>query len=88
MVNNKHRKALDAIFKKPVSPNIRWKDIEALFIHLGAEVVEGRGSRVCFILNKRKIVFHRPHPTPYAEKAVVTMARKFLEDSGVYYAEV
>lgn len=41
---------------------------ESLFIHLGAEVEEGRGSRVCFILNKRKIVFHRPHPTPIQKR--------------------
>lgn len=43
-VNSKHRKALKAVFADPVSGTMRWSDIEALFVALGCEVIEGNGS--------------------------------------------
>jgi len=32
--------------KQPTSVNIDWKDIEALFMALGAEISEREGSRI------------------------------------------
>jgi len=42
----KHEKTHAAIFADPVRANVLWSDIEALFLSFGAEVSEGRGSRV------------------------------------------
>jgi hypothetical protein len=50
-MNGAHRKTLAAIFANPVSPNIRWAAIEALFVAIGCKVIEGAGSRVAFEKN-------------------------------------
>ena len=59
------------------------ENIESLFIAIGAEKVEGRGSRVRF--HKAGIVasFHRPHPRKEAKIYQVKDARVFLERLGV-----
>ena len=44
-MNRKHQRTLEAIFTSPTQSSIKWKDIESLFITLGAEIEEGRGSR-------------------------------------------
>jgi len=79
----KHRKTLERIFNRPVSANIKWKDIEALFVDLGAEVSEHEGSRVAVVLFNEVKVFHRPHPTPTTDKGAVSNIRKWLETHGV-----
>ncbi len=61
-MNKKQRKILDAIFRKPTLSNIEWKDVLSLFRHLNAEIIEGKGSSVCFILNGHKKYIHAPHP--------------------------
>jgi hypothetical protein len=35
-MKRKHLRTLELIYARPVSANIRWTDIEALFIELGA----------------------------------------------------
>jgi hypothetical protein len=82
-MDSKHRKTLEAIFEKPERTNLAWRDIEALFISLGAEVTEGSGSRVRVALNDVRAVFHRPHPQKEANKATVKSVRRFLETAGV-----
>ena len=82
-MDNKHRKTLEAIFEKPERANIAWRDIEALFVALGAEISEGSGSRVRIALNKVRAVFHHPHPRKEASKAMVKSVRRFLEEAGV-----
>ena len=39
---------------------------------------EREGSRVAFILNGTRAVFHRPHSRPTASKGVVDAVRRFL----------
>ena len=82
-MDNKHRKTLEAIFEKPERANIAWRDIEALFVALGAEISEGSGSRVRVALNNVRAVFHQPHPRKEASKAMVKSVRRFLEEAGV-----
>ena len=82
-MNKKHRKTLEAIFEKPIKSNVRWDDIENLFIALNAEVSEGSGSRVRIALNGIRAVFHRPHPTNETDKGALNSVRKFLENAGV-----
>ena len=79
----KYHKTLERIFSRPVSGNIKWKDIEALFVALGAEVSEREGSRVAVVLFNEVRIFHRPHPTPTTDKGAVSSIRKWLETHGV-----
>ena len=82
-MKQKHRKTLEFIFKRPVSGNLKWHDIEALFLALGAEVSERKGSRVAVILFGEIKVFHRPHPSPDTDKGAVVSIRRWLEHHGV-----
>ncbi len=82
-MKRKHQKTLDAVYARPVSANIQWRDIEALFVELGAEVSEREGSRVAVILFGEVRVFHRPHPGPSTDKGAVASIRKWFEQHGV-----
>jgi hypothetical protein len=78
----KHEKTLQAVFDEPTRANIEWRDIESLLGSLGAQLTEGRGSRIRVILNGVKAVFHRPHPQKEADKGCVESLRRFLENAG------
>jgi len=78
-----HQKTLEAIFARPTSANISWKDIEALFLGLGAELCEREGSRIAVVLFQEVRVFHRPHPSPKTDKGAVVSVKKWLEQHGV-----
>lgn len=82
-MNSKHRKTLQAIFELPTRANLVWAAIEALFVALGGQVAEGRGSRIRVTLNSITATFHRPHPAPDAKKGVVDAVREFLRNAGV-----
>ncbi len=82
-MDNKHHRVLEAIFEKPERANIDWKDIETLFLALGAEISEGNGSRVRVALKGVRAVFHRPHSRKETNKGAVKSVRKFLEAAGV-----
>ncbi len=82
-MKQKHRKTLELIFKRPVSGNLKWNEIESLFLALGAEVSERKGSRVALILFGEVKVFHRPHPSPNTNKGAVASIRRWLESNGV-----
>jgi len=82
-MNKKQRQTLQKIFEKPERSDISWNDIEVLFISLGAEVTEGKGSRVRVALNDVRAVFHRPHPERVTSKGSVKSVRRFLIESGV-----
>lgn len=56
-MNTKHRKTLEAIFTKPVNGNIEWRKIEALLLTLGAQMIEGEGSRVTFFCMENERIF-------------------------------
>lgn len=79
----RHQRTLDAIFEKPERAHIAWRDIEALFTFLGADISEGRGLRVRVALNGVRAVFHRPHPQKETNKGAVKSVRRFLESAGV-----
>jgi len=82
-MNKRHHATLVSIFARPVSGSIRWADIEALFVALGADVSERQGSRVGVFLFGEVRVFHRPHPSPDTDKGAVASIRKWLEGHGV-----
>lgn len=82
-MNNKQRKTLEAIFSNPVPPGIQWTDIENMLVACGAEISEGRGSRVRIVLNDVRAVFHRPHPKKETDRGAVVSMRRFLTEAGV-----
>lgn len=82
-MNARHRRTLLAVFRTPISATLAWADIEALFVALGADVIEGSGSRVRFVLHDVVATFHRPHPEKEAKRYQVRDAREFLEKCGI-----
>jgi|GEM_PF-315604 hypothetical protein len=79
----KHRKALQLIFKRPVSGNVKWSDTIAMLNSIGAELEEREGSLVAIHLSNDIQIQHRPHPSPCMDKGAVAALRKFLETNGV-----
>ncbi|MDL1975176.1 MAG: type II toxin-antitoxin system HicA family toxin [Deltaproteobacteria bacterium] len=82
-MNKKQRRTLKRIFERPERSDISWLDIESIFTALGADISEGRGSRVRVALNEVRAVFHRPHPNRITNKGAVKSVRRFLQESGV-----
>lgn len=87
-MNKKHRQTLRVIFENPVRSNILWDDVEKLLIALGAELSEGRGSRIRIALNGVRAVFHRPHPRKEIDKGAVGSMRRFLTEAEVERDEI
>ena len=82
-MRRKHRATLVAIFAEPVRSNIRWSDIVAMLAAAGAEISEGRGSRLRISLGGVDAVFHRPHPRKETDKGAVRSMRRFLSEAGL-----
>jgi hypothetical protein len=78
---DKHQRTLEAIFEKQA--NIPWSEIESMLQRLGAEISEGRGSRVRIALNGVRAVFHRPHPRKETDRGAVAAMRRFLAEAGI-----
>ena len=82
-LSSKHQKTPQAVFDDPARSNVKWSDIEKLLNALGAELTEGRGSRIRISLNDVRAVFHRPHPQPETDKGALKSMRRFLDEAGV-----
>lgn len=67
----------------PVRSDVVWTDIEKLLKALGAELSEGRGSRIRIYLNGTRAVFHRPHPKKETDKGALKAMKKFLNQAGI-----
>jgi len=87
-VNKKHRLVLKAIFENPTRANILWDDVEKLLTALGAELSEGRGSRIRIALNGVRAVFHRPHPRKETDKGAIISMRRFLTEAEIDENEI
>lgn len=82
-LNSRNTQTLRRIYATPVVSDLRWAEVEALILALGAEIGEGSGSRVRVALNGVRAVFHRPHPSPVAKRGAVRSVREFLVNAGV-----
>jgi hypothetical protein len=78
---NRHQRVPEAICDKRA--NIARLDIEAMLLYYGAEIPEGRGSRVRIALNGVRAVFHRPHPQKETGRGAVASMRRFLIEAGI-----
>lgn len=65
-----------------LNPGLHWKKVEACLRHLGAEVFEGSGSTVTFVLDGRKLTVDRPHPRRECGIGLVKRVRSFLDQLG------
>jgi hypothetical protein len=74
---------LEGIFAEPVCASIAWHDVESVLSALGAELIEGRGSRVRVALNGVRAVFHEPYPEKEINRGMVRSLRSFLIAAGV-----
>ena len=84
-MSKKHDKVLQNLFSSQISGNIHWKEIEALLVHLGAELMEGgRGATVVARLNGREFILHRPHHGATMNKNELHQLRDFLTATGVF----
>lgn len=82
-MNSRHQKTLAVLFSHSGQKSLEWVWIESLILALGAEIIEGRGSRVRFVLNGVVGTFHRPHPAKEAKPYQVRDARDFLKGAGI-----
>jgi GNAT superfamily N-acetyltransferase len=82
-MNRKHEALLAAIFEDPVRANIEWREVESLLVSLGAEITQGRGSRVRIALGGARTVVHRPHPRKEVGKLMVRDLRDWLRAAGI-----
>ena len=87
-MNNKSKATYRDIHANPVKSGIKWSDIEALLLALGANISEGNGSRVRVELRGERAVFHRPHPENTTDKGAVKSVRRFLANAGVCEDEI
>ena len=86
-LSSKHLKTLHDIFEDPVRSDVEWAGIESLLPALGAELSEGRGSRVRVYLNGVRAVFHRPHPQKETDKGALKSLRRFLTEADIQAEE-
>jgi len=82
-LSGRHRRTLASVFVEPVLSSVVWSDIESLLGALGADLSEGRGSRVRVHLNGVRAVFHRPHPRKETDKGALRAVRRFLITAGI-----
>jgi predicted RNA binding protein YcfA (HicA-like mRNA interferase family) len=76
----RHEQTLDQI--RRLNGGLDWKKVESLLKHLGAELYEGSGSTVTFVLRNRKLTVDRPHPRRECGKGLVKRIRIYLDELG------
>ncbi len=82
-MNARQRRVLKRIFERPARSDVRWEELLSLLQALGAELQEGSGSRVKFVLDGRVLSLHRPHPRPELKRYAVEDVRDFFLDAGI-----
>jgi predicted RNA binding protein YcfA (HicA-like mRNA interferase family) len=61
-----------------VDGGLHWKDVERFLLRLGAELHQGSGSTVTFVLSDRKLTVDRPHGRKECGRGLVRRVRSFL----------
>ena len=75
-MKNRHLRLLRLIFKRPVSANVQWREVEAFLQERGAVITARGGSRIAIRIGDRVLYHHRPHPAPDMDKGAVAALRK------------
>ena len=79
----RHQQTLQRSFETPERFDLAWRDVERPLSAIGAELSEGRGSRVRVALKGIRAVFHRPQPKGEVDKGMVKSIRRLLIEAGV-----
>ena len=82
-LGSRNKRTLIAVFEVPVQADLEWTKVEGLLKALGAQLSEGKGSRVRVCLGGVRAVFHRPHPRKEMDKGSVRSMKEFLIRAGV-----
>jgi hypothetical protein len=75
-----HLRTYNTIFQHPVSHNLQWHDVYALFRHLGQVEPEPNGH-LKVTRNGQTFMLHPPHGKDVSETSEVMSLRHFLEKS-------
>ncbi len=75
-----HLRTYQTLFQHPVSHNLQWHDVHALFRHLGAVEDEPNGN-LRVVRNGQTIVLHPPRTKDVADTDELMALRHFLERS-------
>ena len=82
-MNRKHRATLAAVFDTPTRSGLRFEEVKALLLALGAECEERAGSRVAFTFPDGPILhIHRPHKPKTLRHYQVEQIRDVLDSLG------
>jgi hypothetical protein len=81
-MNTRQKKTLALIFEKPTRTDLRYDDVKSLLMAVGANIREGRGSRVRFEQGAYSVHLHAPHPQKVLPKYSVELIRDFLIEIG------
>jgi predicted RNA binding protein YcfA (HicA-like mRNA interferase family) len=76
----KHSGTLEQI--RRLNPGLHWRKVEAYLRSAGADVYEGSGSTVTFVLDGRKLTVDRPHPRRDCGIGLVKRVRSYLQSIG------
>ena len=76
----RHDKTLDQIQR--LNAGLHWTKVEKLLRSYGAEVHEGSGSTVTFVVDQVKLTVDRPHPRRECGKGLVKRVREYLKTIG------
>ena len=82
-MSNRDQKLLRRIFETPTLSNIRYADAARLVRSLGGEVLAGSGSRRKFVIEKRILSLHEPHPGKELKKYQVEELRAWFDRLGI-----
>jgi hypothetical protein len=63
---SKKEKLLRKFLTSPIRNDLTFSELKTLLVGLGFELKEGKGSRVKFFHQEKKLIIstHKPHPNP------------------------
>jgi predicted RNA binding protein YcfA (HicA-like mRNA interferase family) len=67
---------------RQLNGGLHWTKVEKLLKSYGAEVYEGKGSTVTFVMAGVKLTVDRPHPRKECGKGLVKRIREYLIKTG------
>lgn len=80
-MNRRQRRTIESVLA--LNGGTHWADVEdVLRKALDAEIYEGSGSTVTFVVKGRKLTVDRPHPRRECGRGLVTRVRDFLDEVG------
>lgn len=77
MSDKKMKSIFTKIVSGPIKP-MKWEDVKKLLLWLGAKLRQSDGSARVFIINKRPLTIHKPHPDNELKRYAVRQVRNYL----------